>query len=66
MMEPAAVRTQPARLNPPYVASDAGRRKTPEPIMFPITIATADHKPSTRVGLLATVLDMGAAGSRIL
>jgi hypothetical protein len=47
-MEPAAVISQPARLRPRYDASEAGSRKTPDPIMLPITIDTAAVNPSTR------------------
>jgi hypothetical protein len=47
-MAPAAEMIQPTRLSPPYGASDAGRRKTPEPTMLPVTIETAAQKPRTR------------------
>ena len=38
---PPADTSQPIRLTPPNRASDAGRRKMPEPIMLPMTRATA-------------------------
>jgi hypothetical protein len=37
-------------LMPPYAPSEAGRRKTPDPTMFPTTRAVHIHTPS--VGLL--------------
>src|SRR5262245_52372204 len=43
--DPAVDRAQPARLTPPKGASDAGSRNTPEPIMLPITSATAIENP---------------------
>ena len=37
--------THPKMLIPPYTANAAGMRKTPEPIIFPITKAVLDQKP---------------------
>ena len=57
----SAESTQPARLNPRYAASEAGSRKTPEPIMLPMTIDTAAQKPSTRCGEVTARYYFGAA-----
>jgi hypothetical protein len=44
--------SQPSALALPYGASEAGSRKTPEPIMLPTTSAVALHNPSGRFGSL--------------
>ena len=43
--DPAAESSQPASARPPYGASEAGNRKTPDPIMLPNTSVTAVQKP---------------------
>ena len=45
---PVAETTQPSRLTPPNGASEAGSRNTPDPIMLPMTSATAVQNPTTR------------------
>jgi hypothetical protein len=42
---PMAEISQPIIPMPPYTASDTGRRKIPEPIMFPTAKAVLDQKP---------------------
>ena len=37
--------SQPMRLIPPYKAKVDGKRKIPEPIIFPMTSAALDQKP---------------------
>jgi len=46
---PAAEINQPPNASPPNGASDAGSKNTPEPIMFPITRATAVQNPIERL-----------------
>ena len=53
---PVAVISQPMMLIPPYGASDAGSRNTPEPIMLPMTSATAAAKPMSRVDVTARIV----------
>ena len=48
MIDPAAETTQPIRPRPPNIASEEGSRKTPEPIMLPMTSATAIQNPMRR------------------
>mgnify|MGYP003405214383 CR=1 FL=1 len=49
-MLPPAEMPQPTRLSPPYGASAAGSRNTPDPIMLPTTSATAVQNPISRAG----------------
>src|SRR3954471_16497357 len=62
MTDPIADTTQPIRPNPPNSASDDGSRKTPEPIMLPITSATVIQKPMRRMGGEDTARDASTAG----
>jgi len=48
--EPRIVTIQAMTEFTPYGARFAGRRKMPEPIMFPTTSASATAKPSWRGG----------------
>jgi hypothetical protein len=50
MRAPAVEISQPIRLTPPNLASDAGRRKMPDPIMLPMTRATAIQNVRGRAG----------------
>src|SRR3954465_5152963 len=49
--DPPVDTSHPARLIAPYGASDAGSRKTPDPIMLPMTSAVAIQNPSEAVSL---------------
>src|SRR6185437_10589227 len=49
---PAALMSHPIRLYPPYGASDAGNRNTPEPIMLPSTSVVTVTRPICRFDTL--------------
>src|ERR687897_49552 len=48
IIAPTVEISHPSRLTPPYGASDAGSRNTPDPIMLPMTSATVVEKPMVR------------------
>src|SRR3954447_17143205 len=53
MIAPAPVKSHPnIEIGPAVPASEAGRRKTPEPIMLPTTRAVAIHRPIERFSLV--------------
>src|SRR5690349_5569831 len=65
-MAPTPVRASATMLIGPYAPSEAGSRKTPDPIMLPTTSAVAIVRPRPRRVLAAGGADIGSSPVDVL